>query len=68
LLDDDRRAEVAHQVRAVDLEGGFYAQDESDAFLNAFRSIYRDSTVDLRGEFAAVAEGFDKQSGLERAA
>jgi hypothetical protein len=46
LLDDDRRAEVAHQVRAVDLEGGFYAQDESDAFLNAFRSIYRDSTVE----------------------
>jgi predicted O-linked N-acetylglucosamine transferase (SPINDLY family) len=46
LLDDERRAEVAGRVRAVDLEGSFYAQDESDAFLNAFRSIYRDNTME----------------------
>lgn len=46
LLDDDRRKEVADLTRAVDLEGRFYAPDDSDAFLNAFRSIYRENTVE----------------------
>jgi len=45
LVDDDERAKVAEQVRAVDLSG-FYMPDTSDAFLAAFRHIYNQNAIE----------------------
>lgn len=45
LTDDEERASVAEQVRAVDLSG-FYVPDTSDAFLKAFLQIYHENTIE----------------------
>jgi len=45
LTDDDERARVAEQVRAVDLSQ-FYTPDTSDAFLSAFRHIYQQNAIE----------------------
>ena len=42
---DDKRAEFAAKVRAVDIENRFYQPDESGAFLKAFESIYEENLL-----------------------
>lgn len=46
LTDDDERAKVAEQIRAIDMKAKFYSPSNGDEFLQAFRQIYRDSTLE----------------------